>query len=354
LPIPRQWPAHGTYGGIYPYPINTLYTSTRINPDLWAPSVERGKGFAALKGVLGELYGLTIDYYVAVDLKSFREVIDTLGGTMIDVQNPVFDYHYPADDGRSGHMKLYIPPGIQFMRGTEALAYARARKLTSDFDRAARQQRVITSLRDQVDLSALLAPGVIEELLKTLRSNIRTDVPPGKLPKLAQLAQEIDLDQRISLVLTPPYYGAECYLAAACPNDYQLVANVDRIRSEVRDLFKADRAEARQRERLIDEGAVVHVLNGTRSTNQRATRVADVLAGLGLDASVPPIAGGAADSDDSRQAVLIAWNGAADTMPLAGEVLARTMKVRVESREDPLVTADYTLIVGSTTEPPPR
>ena len=34
---------------------------------------------------------MKIDYFVAVDLRSFREIIDDLGGVVVDVQNPVYD-----------------------------------------------------------------------------------------------------------------------------------------------------------------------------------------------------------------------------------------------------------------------
>jgi LCP family protein required for cell wall assembly len=351
IPIPREWPAYEAYGGIYSSSVNTLFTAARANPSLWAPESDRNKGFNALKGVLGELYGLDIDYFVAVDLKSFREIIDTLDGVVIDVQNPVYDYHYPADDGRLGHLKLYVPPGIQYMNGTEALGYARARHLTSDFDRAARQQRVVTSVREQLDLPSLLAPGVLQELVSTVRSSVKTDFPPAKLPKLAQLAQEIDLDQRISLVLSPPYYATECYLAPACPNDYSLRANISRIRADVRDVFAANREEAKERVRLTEEAAVVHVLNGTRQPNTRSTRIAESLADLGMNAVVPPIGGGLADRDDYPGTVLIAWNGAQEEYPLTGEVLARVLGVELETREDETSEADFTMIVGSGTQP---
>ncbi len=354
VPIPRDWPAYATYGGLYSYSINTLYASARINPSLWAPRVteRRHKGYAALMGVLGELYGFPIDYYVSVDLRGFRGALDALGGTMVDVQTPVYDYHYPADDGSSGHMKVSVPPGIRYMDGRHALAYARARKLTSDFDRADRQQRVVTSVREQVDLSTLLAPGVIPDLLKTVKRYVRTDIPPGMIPRLISLAQTIDLDDRISLVLTPPTYGTDCYLQAACPGDYQLIANVPRIRAAVGDVFRADRGLARQRQRLLKEGAIVHVLNGTRGSNRTTTRVADGLAALGLDATVPPVSGGAADRDDHPRTVLVAWNGAERTMPIAASVLADAMHVKVQPREDPEATADFTVIVGGTTVPP--
>ena len=83
-------------------------------------------------GALGELYGLDIKYYVAVDLNSFRNVVNTLGGVVVDVQLPVMDNAYATGDGR-GKLKLYIPPGIKRMNGQQSLAYARSRKSTSVF-----------------------------------------------------------------------------------------------------------------------------------------------------------------------------------------------------------------------------
>ena len=111
-------------------------------------------------------------------------------------------------------------------------------------------------------------------------------------------------------------------------------------------------ASAKARARLLAEGAVVHVLNGTRLANTRATRVADALAELGLDAAVPPIGGGAAERDDYPKAVIVAWNGAQERMPLAGRVLTDAMNVRVVARDDPEAVSDYTVIVGSSTTPP--
>ncbi|MFN8621867.1 MAG: LCP family protein [Chloroflexota bacterium] len=353
IPLPRSWPAYKAYGGEYSDPINTLYTAARINPNLFAPGADDfRKGYEALKGVLGNLYGITIDYYVSVDLSSFRKIVDALGGAMIDVQNPVYDRAYPADDGRLGHLKLYIPPGLQYMNGTQALAYARARHLTSDFDRAARQQRVVTSIREQVDLSTLLDPTVLNGLLDTIKSSIRTDIPVAKLPKLIQLAQGIDLDKRISLVLSPPAFGTECYLTSDCPNDYRLVANVPAIEKAVRNIFSSDRDAAKLRQKLTAEDAGVEVLNGTGDPNLKTTRIAEVLSDAGYDAAVPPVNEGAADRSDYTSTVVIAWNGAQDRVPIAGQALAKAFGVKLEARDDPDATADYTVIVGADTEAP--
>jgi LCP family protein required for cell wall assembly len=333
LPIPRDWPAYAAFGGVYPYKANTIYSYAAQYYSHLFPGEKKNKGFNALKEMLGELYGLDIDYFVAVDLRSFREVINDLGGVIVDVQQPVYDFHYPADDG-SGHIKLYIPPGIQYMQGQEALAYARARHVTSDFDRSARQQRVITSVRDQLDLSALLAPGVIRELLGTFRSSVKTDIPPSKIPKLISLAQEVDLDQRLSLVLDPPTYSQVCY---PCPPSglWVLKANVPQIRKAVGSVFKADRADVKRAEDIASEGMTVHVLNGTTGTNVKSTRIAEYLASMGVDAVVPPVAGGAADGSDYPDTVIRIAEGVDAEAPATLAFLERTFGVTAEVTTDP-------------------
>src|SRR5688500_15224058 len=196
IPLPRSWAAARAYpNGRFNDKINTLYTYARGAPGLF-PGNDRERGYEALMGALSELYGLKIDYYVAVDLNSFRGVInDVLKGVIVDVQVPVYDPQYPSADGR-GNLKLYVPPGMQYMNGQRALAYSRSRHGSSDFDRAARQQRLFSSVRDQLDLSSLFAPGVIDKLVKQVTRHVRTNIPPKMIPRLVSLAQEVDLDRR--------------------------------------------------------------------------------------------------------------------------------------------------------------
>ncbi|MFN8621742.1 MAG: LCP family protein, partial [Chloroflexota bacterium] len=191
LPIPKSWPAYRAFGGVFPYKANTIYTyAARLRPDLF-PGPDKNKGFNALKGMLGELYGMPIDYFVAVDLHSFRDVINDLDGVMIDVQNPVYDFHYPADNG-DGHFKLYIPPGYQWMDGARALSYARARHVTSDFDRVARQQRVITSVRECSTCPRSWRPASSRTSWARSARASRPTSRFDKIPWFIQLAQGID------------------------------------------------------------------------------------------------------------------------------------------------------------------
>jgi LCP family protein required for cell wall assembly len=353
VPLPRGWPAYRAYGGAFPYKINSLYTYARGLPDLFPVGDNRTRGYDALKAVLGELYGIKIDYYVAVDLNSFRDVVDgpALRGLIIDVQNPVYDASYPSDDGR-GKIKLYIPPGIQYMDGRKSLSYARARHATSDFDRAARQQRVVTSAREQFDLPSLLTPGRLTDLLRLVKRSVRTDIPPKKLPQMVQLAEEIDLDGRISLVLSGSRYQRTCYLdPPPCPQNtsWQLVPNVDKMRRDVSRVFKEDRATRERRERIQAEEAVVHVLNGTAGSNLKTMRIAEYLAEQGMDAQVPPINNGAAETDDYTDAVITVYDGVQDDLPATIGALERALRVTATTADDPEQEADIVVIVGTRT-----
>ena len=340
-------PGGGTFGG----KINTLYTTARLRPSQFAGN-DRDRGYRALMGALSTLYGIKIEYYASVDLNSFRDTINTLGGVVVDVQMPVYDTGYTAADGR-GKLKLYVPPGMQFMNGQRALAYARSRHGSAggDFDRAARQQRLFTSVRDQTDLSALFAPGVLDKLLKQVTKHVKTNIPARMIPRLVSLAQEVDLDRRVNLVLAEPTYGAICYPCGPS-GVWAIRPHVSKIRQAVQNVFSGNARTERDRQRVEDEAAVVHVLNGAGGSNTKATNLATALASRGLNAVVPPIAGGRADADDYRDTVITVYNGAGAGLTETLKRLRQTFDgVEIVEADDPDQRADIVIIVGERTKP---
>ncbi len=148
VPLPSI-PAQSVYGSTWGQKINALYNTAHDQPSLF-PGGEGG--FGALKMILGNLYGIPIQYYVQLNFTGFETVIDALGGVTINVQSPVVDDDYPGDNGPT---RVYIPTGVQHMTGAQALIYARSRHGSDDFARGARQQRVILSVREQTDIAAL-------------------------------------------------------------------------------------------------------------------------------------------------------------------------------------------------------
>jgi polyisoprenyl-teichoic acid--peptidoglycan teichoic acid transferase len=348
VPLPPNWAAYRAYGGVYPSKINTLWLAAKSAPSLFPGTSDQQRGFNALMGTLGNLYNLDINYYVQVNLSSFRTAIDALWGTMIDVQIPVNDPFYPPSDGR-GYLKLYIAPGYNYFNGAEALAYARSRHgAGDDYIRAARQERTITSIRQQVDLSTLLSPGVLDNLLATLSSSVHTNIPASLFPKLIGLAQTIDLNKRVSIVLSPPTYGSVCY---PCPPSglWAIKPNIPAIRQAVANIFKQSPAQAKQRAQLEAENATVNVLNGTTGTNVLANNTVDYLSAIGINALMPPVNGGAADRSDYTDTVIIAYNGADQSMPTTLSVLQKTFGVTAQTAADSKQQADFVVIVGSAT-----
>jgi len=346
IPLPESFPAHNYYGGgIFPAKVNSIWTYARGNPNLF-PGNDKQRGYIALKGALGEMLGVDIKYYLEVDFVGFRKVIDTLGGVTIDVQLPVGDYHYPSDDGR-GALKLYVPPTIQHMTGTEALAYARSRHQSNDFDRAQRQQRVVTSLRQQADILSFLNPDRLENVSKAVRSAIHTDFPASQLPQLISLLEKVDLGNLRSFVFTPPVYAQEC-APADCQVKYTLEPKVGAIRQAVREAFTVDPALLKSRLKLATEGAKVWVLNGS-GINAHAGIVADYLDYLGFDALVPPINQGRAHSNKHTVTEVTFYNGAELKMPETLSVLEKTFDVEAAVVQDPAVTVDVIVVTGKQT-----
>jgi LCP family protein required for cell wall assembly len=344
VPLPSSWPAAAQWGGVYPLKINSLWTKANASPGLF-PFPDATRGAKALEGALGQLLGIPIRYYVSVNFAGFRTIVDTLGGAMIDVQVPVEDYDFPETDGRA--IKLYITPGFQLMNGDAALAYARARHETNDFDRAQRQQRVIVSLRQETDLLSFLDPTRLQAMATALSSAIHTDFPASELPALVSLLETVDTSDLRSYVFDPPVYQVECNNSSlSCY--YSLSPKVAAIQQAVRDAFTVDPALERSRQLLASENARVWVEGGAGIPGQ-ADAIADYLDYLGVPALVPPVDGGRADRQTYPTTVITFYNGAEQRLPETVRVLEAAFGVPITTTTDPAVTVDVIVTTGKHT-----
>jgi LCP family protein required for cell wall assembly len=339
IPLPPG-PIRNAYArGVYPKKINALFTSVRNRPDL-VPGNDRTRGYNGLKMVLGNLYGLDIKYFVEVNFDGFKQVVDAMGGVTINVQIPVTDESYPSDTGRLA--RVYIPAGIQHMTGAEALVYARSRHSgQGDFDRAARQQRVLTSLREQADIANLVPR--IPQLVDAFKATVRTDIPQSELAKLAGLAGSIDTRNIRSFVFAPPRYGVE--KRSGDPRGYVIYPSVDKMRDAVAEAFQTDPQLEAQREALGQEGATVWVLNGSGKQGQ-ASDIAGYLEYHGLIASAPAQKPGTVPSE-TRIAV---YNGAEDTMPQTVAYLEDLFGVKAVYANEPTARVDIIVTTARSTE----
>lgn len=140
--------------------------------------LEEGSGLDYLQGVVENITGKEIQYYAMVNLVGFVDLIDTLGGIEVDVENSFTDYRYPVEGAESRHQVISFQEGLQTMDGKTALRFVRSRLSPdahegSDFARARRQQRVITAVREELlSSSTYLNPRKILDIVSVLENNI--------------------------------------------------------------------------------------------------------------------------------------------------------------------------------------
>ena len=193
---------------------------------------------------VSQLIGQPVDYWVGVDFKAFRDVVNALGGVRVDVPTALDDPYFPAGESY-GMMRIHFNAGWQQFDGERALEYARSRETTSDFDRSRRQQLVMLAVRQRVfSLNAI--PRMLS-LLSALQENVRTNLRPGDMQQLGDLAGKIKVEdiRRVAIdtsnllrsgtgsngqyILQPldPTYGAlQRYLAKALPDRSTLASQV--------------------------------------------------------------------------------------------------------------------------------
>jgi hypothetical protein len=150
---------------------------------------------------LGTLLNVPIDYYATVNLGGFVRVVDTLGGVNVNVARAFCD---PSYDEYGFTRGFSITAGLHHLDGQQALAYARVRKASgeSDFTRAARQQEVISGIRD-----AIVGGGFLNDpigLLEAIGQTVQTNVPRDLLPDLAELASAVGRQQTYRTVVNHP------------------------------------------------------------------------------------------------------------------------------------------------------
>jgi LCP family protein required for cell wall assembly len=335
-PLARAFPSG------YQARINSFFTAVRNRPDL-VSGTSRTRGYNGLKAVLGNLYQLDIKYFVEVNFEGFRRVVDAVGGVTINVQVPVLDDGYPSDTGRLS--RVYLPAGIQHMTGAQALVYARSRHLSDDFDRGYRQQRVLTSLREQADVANLIPR--ISELLAAVKATVRTDIPQGELAKLAGLAGSIDTKNIRSYVFSYPRYGTQVLHPI-----YKYLPNVSKIRATVASAFKVDPQLEDTRAALGQENASIWVLNGSGRQGQAST-LAAYLDYYGLTTSAP---NQKPDPNASGGTRIVVYNGAESRLTDTIAFLESTFKTKVQVKTDPSIGADILITTSNATPnltPPP-
>lgn len=155
-----------------------------------AKTGQKGKGPALLKQVIVDTFGIPIHYFVRMDFDGFRKIIDAIGGVDINVKSAIHDPFYP--NGTGGYATFSLKAGPQHMNGDVALKYARSRQTTSDFDRARRQQDIVSAAKDKLLSPSVIAnPKKTTDLMTIIGGHILTDFSIGELNQVVAIAKEM-------------------------------------------------------------------------------------------------------------------------------------------------------------------
>lgn len=186
-----------------------------------------GEGLKYAKEVVGGVCGLNADYAIAVDFAAFEKVIDQLGG--IDI---VLEKNF-SEPNQWGGMNFYLPKGKNHLSGEKALYYVRSRFSTNDFDRARRQQDVLTAVTDKaLALGILSNPFRVYNIVKTLAEHVQTDFGINEMIDMIMIAKETRGNAPIRKVfdtskdgLLDSSYVNGSYILLPKNNDFDLLKN---------------------------------------------------------------------------------------------------------------------------------
>ena len=147
-------------------------------------------------------FGVSVNYYAAVNFSLLADLIDQIGGLEIDIEsktqmkyinlvikedNVVLKKAYPKA-GIKTDDNLLTKTGVQLLNGRQAQAYARYRKGSSDFQRTERQRQVVLKAIEKVKEMSMLDVG---KLAMANLDKVTTNLTVADILKLAPAAFQL-------------------------------------------------------------------------------------------------------------------------------------------------------------------
>lgn len=178
--------------------------------DLWIDSLKARINTAyhygqlpLAKSAVEEVLGIPIHYAVVIDFAGFKEIIDSVGGVDINIEKTFDDYLYPiegketAEPESARYEHLHFDKGIAHMDGVTALKFARSRHAVgeegTDFARSARQQKMISALKDKVfSVDNLTSATTMKNVINNVQKSLDTDIKPEVYASFMKFAYDFE------------------------------------------------------------------------------------------------------------------------------------------------------------------
>lgn len=143
---------------------------------------------------------LDIKEYVTVNFETLKTVVDAVGGIKMTVTS-----------AEANSIPNISSAGTYNLNGEQALAYARIRKIDTDYKRTERMRDVLTAVFNKVKKMDV---GTINSLMDTVLPHVRTNISSGEILSLIPDAVSYNIGESIGwpyvvkAYTTPTWYGA--------------------------------------------------------------------------------------------------------------------------------------------------
>lgn len=191
-----------------------------------------GEGPGLLAQTLNVNFGVQVDHYLAMDMKTFVNLIDTLDGIDIHVTSRI-----DMNTNRDGeNPDLVYEPGDYHLDGTEALRLARSRVPTI-FQRARFQEVVLKALGRKL-ISPAMIP-VLPQIITQFTHAVQTDFSPAEISQLVCLAQSLSEDNTTTVAFPDDMFASgSIYDPYRKVHTYILEVDFNQIRSYLKDFMR--------------------------------------------------------------------------------------------------------------------
>lgn len=191
-----------------------------------------GEGPGLLARTLELNFGVHVDHYLAMDMKTFVNLVDTLDGIDLHV-----DSRIDLNENRDGaNPELVYEPGDYHLDGTEALRLARSRVPTI-FQRARFQDMVLRAIEYKILTPAMIPqwPQIISQFTQA----VQTDLSPSLISQLVCIGQSV-AKENITTVAFPDdmFKSGSIYDPYRQVYTYVLDVDYDQLRTYFADFMR--------------------------------------------------------------------------------------------------------------------
>lgn len=236
--------------------VSKACSAGKINEVYWCfnqDGNDEEAGAQALMDQVGNILGIDFQYYAHINWASLVNIIDTLGGITITLDEDINDRGWTNAVAKAG-----VPMTVN---GEQALGLARARHGTTggDFTRGNTQQKIVEGMIQKV-LDNGLGAGEAINIMNILGDNLRTNFSVDNIKAGVGLISGFDINN-IRQVPLVDYENNVYYVTTSTINGISFVVpsagsgNWKEIKSYVAKMFSSDPVKR--------EGATVAIYNGT-------------------------------------------------------------------------------------------